>query len=283
MIPQHRFASETLAAERQIGDTTSVAGGGILRIERRSDGQSIVTQSRAESPLRLLTPSNHGHAPWVYIATFGGGLVDGDAIDLTVDIDHDAWGVLSTQAHGKVYPGHASQAIRARVGDNGLLASLPDPTVCFAGAHLKQSAHVELGREANLLWLESLVSGRSAHGERWQFGSYESAISVARQGTVTLSDTLLLNGAIGPSPILHMKSYEWLATLVVIGPAVRAIADAIARPPPSRDMLVSVHQRDDATLVRLAATNVEAGQALVQSWLRPLAGLLGDDLLARKW
>jgi hypothetical protein len=48
-------------------------------------------------------------------------------------------------------------------------------------------------------------------------------------------------------------------------------------------MLVSIHTRNDATLVRIAATSVEAGQALVQSWLQPLAGLLGDDLLARKW
>ena len=260
-----------------------IAGTGTLCIERRSDGKSIVTNAAASSPLRLLTPRNHGHAPWVYLATFGGGLVDGDAIALSVDIGNDAWGVLSTQAHGKVYPGHASQSIHARIGERGLIALLPDPTLCFAGAHLKQFAQVELAKSANLLWLESLASGRSAHGERWQFASYESEIRVLREGTIVLNDTLRLDGTCGPSPYLHMRSYEWIATLVVIGPALSAIASAIERPLPSRDSLVSVHTRADATLVRVACTNIEYGQALVQSWLSPLAGLLGDDLLARKW
>lgn len=258
-------------------------GAGTLCIERRGDGKSIVATAAASSPLRLLQPRNHGHAPWVYLSTFGGGLVDGDAIALSVDVGDDAWAVLSTQAHGKVYPGHASQSIRARVGARGFLAFVPDPCVCFAGAHLTQSAHIDVASGASLLWLESLASGRSAYGERWQFARYASGIRVLREGMLVLDDTLLLDELSGPSPHLHMRSYEWIATLLVMGPALDQIRGSIERPPPSRDSLVSIHARDDATLVRLAYANVEHGQALVQSWLAPLAGLLGDDLLARKW
>lgn len=258
-------------------------GDGTLRIERRSDGTSFVASIASRSPLRLLQPRNHGHAPWVYLATFGGGLVDGDAIALSVEVGDDAWAVLSTQAHGKVYPGHATQSIHAVVGERGLLASLPDPCVCFAGAHLKQDARIELATGANVLWLDSLASGRIAHGERWQFASFESNIRVSRQGTLLIGDTLRLDGTSGPSPHLHMRGYEWIATLIVIGPALASISGAITRPPPSLDMLVSIHKRDDAMLVRIASTSIEHGQALVQSWLGSLAGLLGDDMIARKW
>src|SRR5262245_60409912 len=60
-------------------------GRAFLAVTRR-DRRSVVTRAFARSPLRLLTPANHGHAAWVYTSSYGGGLVDGDRLAVDVEV-----------------------------------------------------------------------------------------------------------------------------------------------------------------------------------------------------
>jgi len=134
----------------------------------------VVTSLAARSPLALLTPRNHGRAAWTFVANLGGGLVDGDRLSLAVRVAPGAAALLATQSSTKVYPGSSAQEIRAEVGDEGLLVSLPDPVVCYAGARYRQEATVSLARSATLIWLEPFAAGRLEHGESWAFERLES-------------------------------------------------------------------------------------------------------------
>src|SRR4051812_10112992 len=81
---------------------TVPVGWGELAFER-AGAATVLRTVRARSPLRLLTPRNHGHAAWVFAATFGGGLVEGDAIRLEVTLGPEATGLVGTQASTKIY------------------------------------------------------------------------------------------------------------------------------------------------------------------------------------
>ena len=83
------------------GATGTAAGSGLVVIAANA-GQSVVSRLSASSPLRLLTPKNHGRAAWVYTSTFGGGLVGGDRIRLDVQVGSGAVVFLSTQSATKV-------------------------------------------------------------------------------------------------------------------------------------------------------------------------------------
>ena len=48
----------------------------------RAGARTVGSAAYAESPLRLLTPGNHGEAARAYTSTLGGGLVDGDRVRL---------------------------------------------------------------------------------------------------------------------------------------------------------------------------------------------------------
>ena len=119
----------------------------IARLEfrrRASGGKTVLGTAFAASPLRLLTPADHGDAAWVFLASLGGGLLDGDRIDLDVEVGDGASALLGTQASTKVYrspPGGAgsSQRLSARVGAGALLAVVPDPVVCFADTRYEQT------------------------------------------------------------------------------------------------------------------------------------------------
>src|SRR5882757_9593932 len=83
----------------------------------RSGSRSVVSHAYATSPLRLLTPLNHGHAAWIYTSSFGGGLVNGDRIAMDIDVGRGAAAFISTQASTKIYrsPGGTSAEMHARV------------------------------------------------------------------------------------------------------------------------------------------------------------------------
>src|SRR5258706_16480554 len=87
----------------------------------RSRSRSVVSRAYATSPLRLLTPANHGHAAWIYTSSHGGGLVDGDRLVMDIDVGAGAAAFVSTQASTKVYRSAqgTSAALHARVGPGG--------------------------------------------------------------------------------------------------------------------------------------------------------------------
>ena len=64
---------------------------------------TVIDSAFATSPLRLLTPRNHGGGAWAYTSTLGGGLVDGDAIRLHVKVGPGAAAALFSQGENRVY------------------------------------------------------------------------------------------------------------------------------------------------------------------------------------
>jgi urease accessory protein len=261
---------------------TLAPGEGVVEV---AAGAAVV-RCAATAPLRVLTPKNHGSAAWLFLSSHGGGLVDGDSLRLRLTVGARAEAYLSTQASTKVYRGASAQSLEADVGEYGLLCSLPDPVVCFAEARFRQSQSVRLGRGASLVWLDAMSGGRVEHGERWAFERYESRTRIEREGRLLLEDATCLDAAHGDLA-RRMRRFSALATLAAVGPrtaALRALwqqggplargADAVIAPSPLEG---------DATMVRLAATSTRALTGALARLLAPVADLLGDDPLSRKW
>src|SRR5207302_10725083 len=110
-----------------------IAGSGCLQF-RKVRETTVLTRVVAASPLRLLHPKNSGSAAWVYAATFGGGLLGGDAIALDATVGPGASALIATQASTKVYRSDtpATQRLRVRAGDDSVIVLLPDPVTPFA-------------------------------------------------------------------------------------------------------------------------------------------------------
>ena len=132
------------------------------------DGRTAVVSARANSPLALLTPRNHGHAAWVYPSNLGGGFVGQDAVRLAVRVEAGATLFLSSQAAGRAYRQSRSRfELRAEVEAGGTLIAWPDPVSCFPGAAFAQRQRFALALDANLLAVDAWSAGRVACGEPW--------------------------------------------------------------------------------------------------------------------
>jgi urease accessory protein len=241
-------------------------------------------------PLRLLTPKNHGQAAWVFTSSLGGGFVDGDEVRLDVRVAQGAAAFVSSQGPTRVYrsPRGCTSETRAEVASGGLLALVPDPTACFAGARFRSRCEVDLGRGASLVLFDALSAGRTHRDERWGFRSYSSGLRLSLAGAVILDETVLLEPEHGAVPE-RLGRFDLLATLLIAGSPLAEVREEVSRrieaePTAVRSDLVESRSRlgPEALLVRMAAVSVEDGLARIRSHLRFLPGLLGDDPFSRR-
>jgi urease accessory protein len=254
-------------------------------------GRSVVRRSRAESPLRILTPTaTGGSAAWVVTSSFGGGIVEGDDLRVDLIVREGAKALFTTQATTKVYPGvlPARQTITVDVLPGGAAFCLPDPTSCFAGAKFVQDVHVALAdRTSALVWCDVLTAGRVARDERWDASRISSRLTLRRADETILRDAIELDPAHGDLRA-RMTRFDAVGTLVVLGPRLADVASALVkrtRAPHPDDRAVfaaSPLAAGEGVVARFAATDVEAAIALARDATAFVADLIGVDPWSRR-
>jgi urease accessory protein len=284
----NRFRESTLGVVR-----TLPPGAGAIHVSRRPNGHAVIAQARAASPLRFFTPRAAADVGWIVTSTLGGGLVGGDHVRLTLDIDAGTRALLTTQASTKVYRSAAPscQSLDARVAEGALLAVLPDPIVPFAGSTFRQRQTYLLAGHASLVALDWFTSGRRASGERWAFDEYVSRLDVIRAGTRVFRDHLWLSPADG-AIAARQREYNAYAIALLLGPAVESIAadllETMGREPilAGAPLIVSaapVALDPGGVVVRAAAVDVDALSAAIRRWLEPVVALTGVNPWSRRW
>jgi urease accessory protein len=270
---------------------TTPAAAGTARLKfSRAGSQTILERSFATSPVKVFTTRNSGGACWVYSATLGGGLVGGDMVRMTLEVGRDSVALLATQASTKVYRSlkPASQSLAASIHEDALLAVLPDPVVCFAGADFSQEQRYDVAGRGSLVVVDWITSGRHAAGERWAFNRYRSRIDISRDGRRMFFDGLTLQQETD-SIAERMGRFDVCATCIMTGARVAdgaaAILQSVSQLPvrTHADTIESACPLAGGTLWRVAGTNVEKVGTLLRARLSFLQPLLGDDPWSRKW
>ena len=170
-------------------ETPAEAPHSLVAVER-CGGVSRLTRCRSVAPLELLNPrAAEGYCP-VILSSCGGGLVEGDAVDLEVRCGPRAALFLGTQALGKVYRCPAGsgcrQELRGAVADGATAVVMPDPVVPFAGSIYRQRQHWSLQGDAVLLLVDGHTAGRVLRGERFAYREYRSDIDILVDGRAVL-------------------------------------------------------------------------------------------------
>ena len=170
-------------------ETPAEAPHSLVAVER-CGGVSRLTRCRSVAPLELLNPrAAEGYCP-VILSSCGGGLVEGDAVDLEVRCGPRAALFLGTQALGKVYRCPAGsgcrQELRGAVADGATAVVMPDPVVPFAGSIYRQRQHWSLQGDAVLLLVDGHTAGRVLRGERFAYREYRSDIDILVDGSTIL-------------------------------------------------------------------------------------------------
>ncbi|KAK0478279.1 UreD urease accessory protein-domain-containing protein [Armillaria novae-zelandiae] len=291
------------------------AGGG--RISLSCHGSAAVfSELSATYPLKLLAPriAEAGVAV-VYVLTYGGGLVSGDQVNLSVDIGEKAKLVLLSQGSTKVFktrPGHrlasvqtdphhlppTTQTMTFVVNPNAFLFLLPDPVTCFRAASYNQIQTFHLTADASAVILDWVTSGRRSLGEEWVFSRYYSVNEVFVDGKRMAKDVMLLDDSqVDAKPLPErplaerLRPYSCYATLFLVGPQVQAVIAELLR----RYQAISVMKMKSpdkviwslspitgndytSVIVRVAGEETEDVKGWLGEGLEPLRQCIGKDV-----
>jgi urease accessory protein len=281
---------DRVVAEPLFDVAACTLGHGQLAVNRIA-GRSVVSRASATSPLRLQTPSNHGHAAWVYTSSYGGGLVDGDRIALHVDVGDGASAFISSQASTKIYrsPRGTLAELDAHLGSGALLVVAPDPVVCFAKSRYRQLHQFNLADGAALLAIDWVSSGRREAGERWAFEEYVGQTAVRMNRKLLVYDRLVLRAADGDLAE-RLGRFDVLAVVALVGtmlaPHAASIVSEISGRPVARragELIAAAPLGDAGCILRIAGMSVESVGRTIRGLLGFLPTLLGDDPWSRKW
>jgi urease accessory protein len=151
------------------------------------DGTTKLSQAIAQAPLKMqraFYPEGPALCHSVILHT-AGGIVGGDRLLQTIELEADSQVLLTTAAATKVYRSEgerSQQIITLKLGENSYLEWFPQETVIFNQAIYQQDLRVELGENAVFCGWEITRLGRTARGEQFLAGEWRSRIEIWQAG-----------------------------------------------------------------------------------------------------
>src|SRR5262245_10805723 len=211
---------------------------------QRAEGRCRIVQSGCEkrtrltelfqrSPIRVLFPrTDSGAIEEAVLVNTAGGIAGGDKLQFEVIALANASVAVTSQAAEKVYralrePAHV--ATRLKACEAAKLAWLPQETIIFNRARLVRETEIDLSTGAELLALEWLVLGRTAHGEQVVAGHIKDSWRVKKDGRLLWADSFRASD--DAIPQLHrralLSSCKALGTLIYFGPDIDTRMDLL--------------------------------------------------------
>ncbi|RSL81561.1 hypothetical protein CEP51_005771 [Fusarium floridanum] len=156
--------------------SSSSPGDGRIVVGLLPAGGSGLQAMTYQYPLKLISPAPSPNQPsiLVFLLSYGGGLVAGDSVNLTIHVRQNAKLSIATQGHTKVFKSPSAdvitrQNLNVNIEDDAAMCLLPDPVQPFEDSVYAQTQIFRLKSRASLCLLDWVTQGRAARGENWSF------------------------------------------------------------------------------------------------------------------
>jgi len=260
---------------------------------QRADGCGRIVLSGSEngtriedvferSPIRIMFPrTEHRAVEEAVLINTAGGIAGGDQLECSVAALPEASIAVTTQAAEKVYRAlyePARVATRLKAQESAKLAWLPQETIVFNRARLHRKTEIELFSGSELLALEWLVLGRTAHGEVVVGGNITDSWRVKRDGRLIWADSFRITDEIFPH--LNRKALlancSAIATLIYFGPYLDKRLDFLREIIPFLGCNCAATLVSGLIVVRLAAKESSDLKLALRSFLEQFGPELGS-------
>ncbi|KAI1337471.1 UreD urease accessory protein-domain-containing protein [Xylariaceae sp. FL0016] len=223
--------------------SSSQPGEGHIVVKQLPNHVSALESITYQYPLKLISPSHTAEqgGVLVFLLSYGGGLVGGDRVNLSVDIQPKAKLSIVTQGHTKIFQSITpdivtSQRLQVEIKSGAALCLLPDPVQPFEHSVYEQTQIFRAASGASLCLLDWVTHGRSARGENWSLTRWKGRNEVwampedePSKDRLLVRDAVVLDGAPGPTKSQSLKDsmhgHAVVGTLILRGPLMRKLGD----------------------------------------------------------
>jgi urease accessory protein len=198
---------------------------------RRHAGATRCARLFEEGPLRLRCPNSSAGALEAVIINTAGGIAGGDRLHIDLNIAQDSRLTVTTAAAEKVYRSLGPDAtidINLQVESGAALAWLPHETILFDQARLNRAIRIDLANDAQLVFAEAIVFGRSGRGEQVSHGRLIDRWRLHCEGHLLHAEAVHFDGTIAEK-LAHraVTAGNVAIATVLICPGDENIAEAI--------------------------------------------------------
>ncbi len=256
-----------------------------------------VARFEHEGPLRVLQ-SLHPEGPGIchnVLVHPPSGLVAGDRLDITVQVDAGAHGLVTTPGATRFYRSEGELAVqdaRLTLAEGARLEWLPMEALYYSGCHAENRLQLQLAPRAQVMGWDVTALGLPAAGQPFVAGRLQQHLELEgiwlERGRVDASDKRLMDGPLG------LSGHRCLATLFLLAgsdldrearetalASARAVIDA--HPQGHLAGVTSPHPR--VVVLRMLAPVVEPAMQLLKAvrnaWRPALWGLAANP--PRTW
>jgi urease accessory protein UreH len=206
------------------------------------NGRSGLETITYQYPLKLITPSraSEKESVLVFLLSYGGGLIGGDSVHLTIDVQTKAKLSIVTQGNTKIFNSSSRdivtrQTLAVQIADGAALCLLPDPVQPFEDSVYEQTQVFKLAKTGSLCLLDWVTQGRTARGENWSLTRWVGRNEVwvpdasrpAGGERLLVRDTVILDAerpqAEMPGLRESMSRMGIFGTLLLRGPLIKAL------------------------------------------------------------
>lgn len=274
------FSSSELRA-KTLSDKHLQRSEGYLRVLLdSSDKGTRVVDFFQKSPLRMMFPTVHEATREAVLVNTAGGIAGGDQLEIEAAAMTNASIVITSQAAEKVYRAldqPACISTKLTVRDTARLAWLPQETITFNHGQFNRKTEIECSSGAELLALEWLVLGRTAHGEEMAAGQITDSWRLKKDGRLTWADTFRVTTEVFPQ--LRRKALlakcKSIGTMIYFGPYLDSRMTLLTEIVGSLKCHCAVTLVGEAIVVRFAAEEAWEMRCALRNLLRQANGELG--------
>lgn len=204
--------------------------------------KTLLRSARHSGPLTVQRPFYpEGNTCHLYLLHPPGGIVGGDELTITVNLDPESHALLTMPGASKFYRSGGDTARldqHFHLAPNATLEWLPQDAIFFPGAQADVHTVFHLSTGSRLLAWDLLCLGRPVIGELFSRGQLNNRLEVWKDGLPLLIERLhLANGDLSP-----VANHPWVGTLLFY-PATETLLDS------TRERLAPLGAFAGATLV----------------------------------
>lgn len=258
---------------RKYGSTAGDKG--LARIElARVSGKTAITRLRTRAPLlvqkALYPDSGLPGMAHVYLMSSAGGILYGDRMEIDIVAGHDTTSRVTTQAATKIYKmdrGYAAQSVTISARDASYLEFLPYQIIPFKSSRFYQQVDVQLGRNATVVYSETISSGRTASGENFDFDiCFLKMAARDSKGTILFADAAKLEP--GKDEVARLFGGKTIWSMIyIITPDFESINRQVSATIKNSSMLAgcSILPHDCGLLIRMLDDSIDKIRHLTEA------------------
>ena len=199
-IPQEVLSYESELSQLGVGKAGKLGALYLLLEQNDKVNKTVIKEQFSKVPLftqrALYLEESLPSMAYIYIISPSGGVLQGDRYRIDIKLAKNAIAHSTTQGATRLYrmdKNFATQILNISLDSNCYFEYVPDQIIPYRDSRFYQSVNLNLHDDATLIYSETIVPGRMAMGESFDYDvCYLKTIAKSHSGSLKFVDTALL-------------------------------------------------------------------------------------------